>query len=46
MWALKIIAIGFFSSIGWYGAERLVIEPYLKSKEHIEEVYDKLLDKG
>ena len=33
MWILKIMAIGFFTGIGW---ERLVIEPYLKPKEHVE----------
>jgi hypothetical protein len=36
MWILKIMAIGFFTGIGWYGAERLVIEPYLKPKEYVE----------
>jgi len=36
MWILKIIAVGFFSAIGWHGADHLVIQPYLKQKSEIE----------
>ena len=36
MWILKIMAVGFFTAIGWHGADHLVIQPYLKSKTEIE----------
>lgn len=36
MWVLKVIAVGFFTAIGWHGADHYVIQPYLKSKTEIE----------
>lgn len=36
MWIIKIVAVGFFTAIGWYGAEAYVIDPYLK--KHNDEV--------
>ena len=36
MWVFKILAVGFFSAIGWGVAEAYVVEPYIKPKEKIE----------
>jgi hypothetical protein len=34
------ITVGFFSAIGWYGANHLVIEPYLPPPRIIEKKKD------
>ena len=33
MFVLKLLCVGFFSAIGWWGANHYVIEPYLEPKE-------------
>ena len=34
------ITVGFFSAIGWYGANQFVIEPYLPPPKQIERKKD------
>jgi hypothetical protein len=36
MFVLKLLCAGFFSAIGWWGANTYVIEPYLEPKERVE----------
>ena len=36
MWILKVMAVGFFTAIGWHSADHLVIQPYLKNKVEME----------
>lgn len=36
MWAIKIIAIGFFSAIGWSVADHYVVSPFIKPKMEVE----------
>lgn len=36
MWIIKLIAIGFFTGIGWGVADAYVVEPYVRPKEKVE----------
>ncbi len=36
MWILKLIAIGFFTGVGWGVADAYVVEPYIRPKEKVE----------
>ena len=36
MWILKIIAVGFFTAIGWGVADAYVVQPYIVPKTRVE----------
>ena len=36
MWVIKIIAVGFFTAIGWGVADAYVVQPYIVPKTHVE----------
>ena len=36
MWVTKIIAVGFFTAIGWGVADAYVVQPYIVPKTRIE----------
>jgi len=36
MWVIKIIAVGFFTAIGWGVADAYVVQPYIVPKTRIE----------
>lgn len=36
MWVIKIIAVGFFTAIGWGVADAYVVQPYITSKTKLE----------
>lgn len=36
MWVIKIIAVGFFTAIGWGVADAYVVQPYIMPKTKVE----------
>ena len=36
MWILKVIAVGFFTAIGWGVADAYVVQPYIVPKAKLE----------
>jgi len=36
MWVIKIIAVGFFTAIGWGVADAYVVQPYIVPKTRVE----------
>ena len=36
MWILKLVAVGFFTAIGWEVADAYVVQPYIAPKTKIE----------
>ena len=36
MWMLKLVAVGFFTAIGWGVADAYVVQPYIVPKTKIE----------